>query len=660
MKNYIVFMRYANNNDWALFIKERHKPPVRECIYESWLRSAEFGLDPFGSQQPLPQSDLTPRLGDEFTAKLKSLIDGPLKSISVSRVAWLLCSPDGRILEISSYNQEISELLKTSGMLASSTLSERYAGTNAVAMSIKNGQPAFCHGAEHFLKKFHSFSAAAAPFYGTDGTLKGYLSLIGMLPETDALLLGIVILFLIQLYDRELRVNRFKGLYKDLKKQFTRIYNDNLKPIVMINRNGYIRQMNPAEMEFFDFVNMSGKEKNLENLASFKPSVKEIAESAIACTDKKMEIHIADRHLDVTYEKVPLYSETDEFLGNILIFNEKGERSGTDNETVSEAKYTFDNIIGRSSNIVMAKELAMRAAKTSVNILLYGSSGTGKEMFAHSIHNASSRKKHPFVAINCAAIPREIAESELFGYAEGAFTGASKGGRIGKLESADKGTVFLDEIGDMPVELQAKLLRLLEEHTITRIGESKGTPINIRIIAATNKEIPALIEKGEFREDLYYRLNVSSISLPPLSESVEDIPEFVHYFIEYFNEIMGKKVKGVDEEMMKNFKSYSWPGNIRELRNVIEFAVMLNSGEDLITWKDLPGQFRMALLYKDPPELEVSDPLLQEKLNIESSEKAIYQKAIRLANGNMSGAAKILNVGRSTLYRKIRKFGLKF
>ena len=253
-------MRYANNNDWTLFVKERHKPPVRECVYESWLRSSEFGLDPFGNQLAPPSGEMPPRLEDEFTARLKSLIDGPLKSISVSRVAWLLCSPEGRILEISSYNQEISELLKTSGMIAASTLNERYAGTNAVAFSIKSGQPAFCHGAEHYLKKFHTLSAAAAPFYGTDGSLKGYLSLVGMLPETDALLLGIVILFLIQLYDRELRINRFKGLYKDLKKQFTRIYNDDLKPIVMINRNGYIRQMNPAAMEFFDLANMSGKD----------------------------------------------------------------------------------------------------------------------------------------------------------------------------------------------------------------------------------------------------------------------------------------------------------------------------------------------------------------------------------------------------------------
>ncbi len=653
-------MRYANNNDWTLFVREHHRPPVRECIYESWLRAAGFGLDPFGSQILPQQANAPSRQSDEFIALLKSLIDRPLKGISVSRIAWLLCSPDGRILEISSHNQEISELLKSSGMIVSSMLDEKNAGTNAVALAIQNGQPSFCHGAEHFLKKLHPFSAASAPFYGTDGTLKGYMALIGLLPETDALLLMVAILLLVQLYDKELRISRFKDLYKDLKKQFTRIYNDDLKPIVMVNRNAYIRQMNPAAMKFFNYFDRSNiDEKNLDKLASFKPAAKEIAQSAIACTDKNIEIHISDQHLDVTYDKIPLYSESDEFLGNILIFNEKGERSNAKNETVSEAKYTFDNIIGRTPNIVMAKELATRAAKTSVSILLVGPSGTGKEMFAHSIHNASNRKKFPFVAINCAAIPREIAESELFGYADGAFTGASKGGRTGKLEFADKGTVFLDEIGDMPIELQAKLLRLLEDRSITRIGESKEIPINIRIIAATNRDIPQLIEKGEFREDLYYRLNVSSIKLPPLSDSVEDIPEFVQNFIEYFNELMGKKVKGVDEEIMKNFKSYSWPGNIRELRNAIEFAVMLNSGEELITWKDLPGQFRMALLYKDPADIQSRDPLLQERIGIENSEKTMYQKAITMANSNMTEAARILNVGRSTLYRKIRKFGLK-
>lgn len=329
----------------------------------------------------------------------------------------------------------------------------------------------------------------------------------------------------------------------------------------------------------------------------------------------------------------------------------------------SEARYRFEDIIGHSPPLRKAIALARRAADTSVNVLIHSPSGTGKEVFAHSIHAASERKDQPFVAINCAAIPREIAESELFGYAPGAFTGARRSGQVGKLEAADGGTVFLDEIGDMPMELQAKLLRMLEDHSITRVGDREEIPVDIRIIAATNKNIPELIEKDLFREDLYYRLNVTSITLPTLQEDKDDIPELVSSFIEMFNERMGKKVKGIIPEIMSAFKNYSWPGNVRELKNAIEFAVMLNTGEDDIAWKDLPGHLRATLLYREPQENtgngSGADPFRSERQMLENSERALYIKAIKMSGGNMSHAAGILGVGRSTLYRKLKKFGLK-
>jgi transcriptional regulator with PAS, ATPase and Fis domain len=220
--------------------------------------------------------------------------------------------------------------------------------------------------------------------------------------------------------------------------------------------------------------------------------------------------------------------------------------------------------------------------------------------------------------------------------------------------------VFLDEIGDMPLELQAKLLRLLEEKTITRVGGHKEIPVNLRFIAASNRNIPELIEAGKFREDLYYRLNVTSVNLPPLADCREDVPELVESFISYFNEIMGKKVPGTMPEIMERFKSYNWQGNIRELKNAIEFSVMLNSGEEPIAWKDLPGELRSELLFRDSAELPTNDPFSQERQVIQNSEKALFEKAIVMAGGNMSKAAKYLNVSRSTLYRKLKKFGLPF
>jgi transcriptional regulator with PAS, ATPase and Fis domain len=651
-------MSIASYNDWLSFMKDQRTPAIREKVLESWTRLRAKGADPF--TPPLPEkTEIDPSFRNGFILKLiKPLAERALKKMPDLKVACLFCGPNAELIDLVSESPEILTYLSSSGIDISSNLNEDSMGTNAISIALESNLPAFCSGSEHFYEKFHCLSGAAAPFYDADGSLKGYVAIFGLLPEADVKLLRMSIRLFISVFDREMRLNRSKQLHTDLKKQLKRLYKEDTKPIALINRNGYLRQINPAAVKFFELEGKSFDEKSLDKIAKFTPAIKELAQSAIPCKEKKMEIALDNRHFDVTYEKIPAFSEDDEFLGCVFIFHEQTERPGQ-SLLVSEAKYTFDDIIGRTPAITMARELAKRVAETSVNVLLSGPSGTGKEMFAHSIHNVSARKKRPFIAINCAAIPGEIAESELFGYAPGSFTGASRKGKIGKLEAADKGTVFLDEIGDMPIELQAKLLRLLEERTITRIGSSKPLPVNIRIIAATNKNIPELIEKGEFREDLYYRINVSSIHLPSLADSKDDIPEIVQNFIEYFNEVMGKKVQGIMPQIMEKFKTYSWPGNIRELRNAIEFAVMLNSGEELISWKDLPGQLRMSLLYTEPAEPGNNDPLHQERQGIEESEKALLQKAIKMANGNMSEAAKILQVGRSTLYRKIRKYQLK-
>lgn len=653
-------MTFASAKDWFSFVKEGKKPIIRESVLNSWERSENYLPDASGEPRTDNEKSEPEQLSENAPRNIiKAVIEKTFKGACGSKSAWIFCNPSGEIVETGSFNQQMRETLISLSIDLPLIMSEKYSGTNAVSLAMENNLPTICTGAEHYLKKFHILSGAAAPYYDVDGTLRGYIALIGLYPETDVFFLRSMILMMIQLLDREMRITRFKDLYKGVKKQFTRLFNDDLKPTVMVTRSGYIRQLNPAAMNMFGIQKSNIDEKGLDKLAVFNPPIKDIAQSAIACEGREMEIRSSSRDLRVVYDKIPIFSETDEFLGAIFIFHEKSERASQKKSVATEAKYTFRDIMGKTAGITMSRDLAQRVAGTSVNVLLFGPSGTGKEMFAQSIHNASPRKNFPFLAINCAAIPREIAESELFGYASGAFTGASKGGNIGKLEAADKGTVFLDEIGDMPIELQAKLLRLLEERTITRVGSSREIPVNIRIIAATNKDIQSLIEKGEFREDLYYRINVSTIKLPPLSECLEDIPELVNHFIEYFNEAMGKKVKGIDEKIMEKFKTYSWPGNIRELRNSIEFAVMLNTGEDIITLKDLPGQLRMSLLYREPPEVQLHDPLLQERQGLENSEKALYHKAVRMANGNLSEAAKILNIGRSTLYRKMKKFGMR-
>lgn len=653
-------MSYATYNDWLRFVQEGMEPTIRNLILNSWKRCRDMTLDPFGQPDVCDDPKETVVSDSKgLYSRLEKFIVQSMKMMQTANTAWMLCGPNGNIIKCGPQSQLIEDMMTQWRITPGTGLAESCSGTNAVALSIVNSKPSFCNGSEHFLKGLHSFSSASAPFYDIDGSLKGFIVLLGLFPEIDGKqLLGMISLF-IQLVDRDLRLNRSKEACNYLKKLVAQLCTNNSDPMIMVSKKGFVRQINPAAIQLFKLEKRSLKEEQLDNLIGFTPTISELAVSAIPCNGRKMSIKLPGKTLNVTYDRVPLYSETDQFLGVVLSFHEKSASANTKNNSIPEARYYFRDIIGNTPAVTMAKRLAEHAAKTSINVLLIGDSGTGKEMFAQSIHNASDRKDQPFISINCAAIPKEIAESELFGYSPGAFTGAIKGGNTGKLEDADNGTVFLDEIGDMPYELQSKLLRVLEERTITRIGSSKEIPIDVRIIAATNKNIPQLCAENRFRQDLYYRLSVSTIHLPSLSSSHSDIPILVSNFIEYFNETMGKKIKGVKPEIMEQFETYSWPGNIRELRNAIEFAVMLNTGEELITWKELPGQLRMELLYTTAAtEEKTKDPLFQERQEIEDSEKKLFQKAIRMTNGNMTEAAKVLNVGRATLYRKMKLFGI--
>ena len=248
-----------------------------------------------------------------------------------------------------------------------------------------------------------------------------------------------------------------------------------------------------------------------------------------------------------------------------------------------QATYTFEQVIGKNEKFMKIVAYAKKIADSKSTVLITGESGTGKEVFAQAIHNYSIRKDEPFIAVNCGAIPRTLIESELFGYEDGAFTGAKKGGNAGKFEIAEGGTIFLDEIGEMPIDMQIKLLRVIEAGVITRIGSSIEIPIDVRIIAATNKNLKNEVENGNFRKDLYYRLNVLPIYLPPLRERREDIPEFINYYMEKTAEKLNKQAINISEEYMKYLIDYDWPGNVRELENVIE--LIINSEEPHINFE---------------------------------------------------------------------------
>ncbi|HUM51260.1 MAG TPA: sigma-54 dependent transcriptional regulator [Chitinophagales bacterium] len=309
-----------------------------------------------------------------------------------------------------------------------------------------------------------------------------------------------------------------------------------------------------------------------------------------------------------------------------------------------EQKYSFENILGKSKPIVAAIDLAKKVAATDTTVLLLGETGTGKEVFAQSIHQASLRKNKPFVAINCSAFSKELLESEMFGYIAGAFTGATKD-KKGLFEEANTGTIFLDEVGEMSLDLQAKLLRVLESGELIKVGESKPKKINVRIIAATNRDLKTEIEKGTFRNDLFYRLSVFQITLPSLRERIADIEILAKHFTTLFAAKTNKQIYSLSAEFIDALKKQEWNGNIRELKNVIERSVILTDGNEL-SMETLPLDFKKNI--DSTKHLSAFDLSSIEKLHI--------QKVLNYTNGNKTEAAKLLNIGLTTLYRKIEEY----
>jgi len=333
---------------------------------------------------------------------------------------------------------------------------------------------------------------------------------------------------------------------------------------------------------------------------------------------------------------------------------------------MNQAKYTFEDIITQDYHMMYIIDTAKRASASQSTICLVGESGTGKEYFAHAIHNASQRKFGTFVQINCGAIPGNLMESELFGYESGAFTGASKSGKIGKFELANGGTIFLDEIGTMPLEMQAKLLRVLEEREFERIGGNEKIEVDVRVISATNEDLKELVLQGKFREDLYYRLDVVSLNIPPLRSRHGDIKLLSQRLLKSFQGTYDSCPNKFSVEVLNRLDGYCWPGNVRELRNVVESAINMAKGQ-IINVRDLPEYIRKALQNEyDESCIQINQNDLEMTLGesldlkhcVDEFEIKLIQEALRRTHGNKTEASKLLGLHRTALYKKINKLGL--
>jgi len=390
-----------------------------------------------------------------------------------------------------------------------------------------------------------------------------------------------------------------------------------------------------------------GECKELANLAYpiFQNKVVVGVIAIIAFREKQRECLLRDRN------------KLEEFLKymSVLIESKIGTTEANDKleQQIQEIRTTDGNIvfIGKSPEMEKAVKMGKKVAKSDSTIFIRGESGTGKEVMAKMIHGLSARGSRLMISINCAAIPENLVESELFGYEEGAFTGAKKKGSIGKFELADKSTIFLDEIGDMPLHIQTKLLRVLQENKVERIGGKKPIPIDIRVICATNQNIEEMVADGRFREDLYYRLNIIPIEMPPLRKRREDIEELIHHFIKYYNHKLNKSISDISKEAQMALYQYAWPGNVRELKNIIEYLENIVEGDE-VRLADLPDH----IVFKAK---DMNSNWSLEKM-MEEYEKRILTKLIKKNStlGEKNQLAKSLEVSRATLYRKLGKYNL--
>lgn len=452
----------------------------------------------------------------------------------------------------------------------------------------------------------------------------------------------------------------------DIELQLRLILGNLHEAVCVINTSGIVTFWNASAEKLYDI-----KEKEIvgSHIEKFFPNALLLKAMRERSTFENLK-HKPKVESDVIISAIPLIYNgeligavsTDRDLNEITNLYMELDREKTKVEIlkqqmkeITQDKYFFGKIIGKSKALIDAMIIAKQVAKTDASVLITGESGTGKEVFSRAIHQESDRKGD-FIPVNCSAIPSNLLESELFGYVEGAFTGAYKKGRAGKFELANGGTLFLDEIGDMPLLMQAKLLRVLQDGIVYRVGSGKPIKVDARIIAATNKDLQQLMEEGKFREDLYYRLNVVSILIPPLRERKEDIPELINDFITEFSEKNNKGKLKISPDAMKTLSNYYWKGNIRELKNTIERLVILSNG-NMIESKDIPAEILSSVNMPSFIGLD-TDNTFDLKKAVEDFEKKIILEALATVKGNKAQAAELLNIKRSTLYYKLNLYGL--
>lgn len=643
---------------WELFVSEGtlNKSGLRDIISESWERSKLYGIDPFKDDFSieLSEDDLEKKY-KEFLPLLetgKPFMQTLYNLIQNSDFIIRLTDRDGYVLE---HIGEDSLIRQHNFMLLKYgyNIKEEVIGTNAIGLSLITGEPIQVLGAEHYLHKYHNWTSSACPIKDEKGELLGVLSITGNYEFVHPHTLGMVVAAA-KAIEKEMKLEDSNKKLKIVNEQFYQITESISEGIIRINNQGHVTSINRFARKLLGYSIKDSQNIHINNILSASSQKDIISDLNKGKEYQEEEIDFItkmgrNKTCVVNLTPIKLFSSTG-LGGGVITFKENKVVLSMINKIVgANARFTFTDILGKSKNIERSIKLATIASRTDATILLQGESGTGKEMFAQAIHNASRRKHRPFVFLNCGAIPRDLVSSELFGYVEGAFTGARRGGHPGKFELADGGTIFLDEIGDMPLDAQISLLRVLEERMVVRVGGHDVIPINVRVIAASNKDLKKEVDLGKFRSDLFYRINVMPIYISSLRERRDDIKIFIDYFCEKFAEYNDKHIKKVSQSFYEGMINYNWPGNVRELQNIMQLVLNVAENNSILTSNNLPGYISEK---EDVGEVSNGKQLL----TLEQVEKNAIMRTLIEVNDNMAAASRVLGIGRSTLYRKMEKY----
>ncbi len=632
---------------WHKFITSGDTEGVPVNVRESWRRCRDIGIDPIKEPSTLQidEKGLAKRI--DANLDLHHLLDRHYKEIEgqfdFAPFVILFTDAEGYVLSIRG-DDTILRMLEKFSIKEGLSLRECDMGTTAPGISLVEGRPATVIAEEHYLQGFHWASCFSIPISDHKKNI------LGCLDFTSTLHFGKRLEHLIPYFCNIAHSLQFEVFLKrklellELHDSYFRStfeYAD--KVLILVNRRGQIIDLNASAQRSLGL-----------NVDKFlRRSVGELLDlsQALAFSSHRKGTQIVRLHTTnsvsstpFSMETIPILSKSGDEIAYLLRLEREKVSVTLPGRASNAARFSFENIVGHSPRILDVIDRAGRVANTSSNVLLEGETGTGKELFAHAIHSESNYCNGPLVALNCCAIPQELVESELFGYEKGAYTGARREGNMGKFELANGGTIFLDEIHAMNQSAQMKLLRVLEDRLITRIGGRHSIPLDLRVIAASSKNLEEEIKSGDFIEPLFFRLNVVRLRVPSLRDMKDDIPDLVAYFIEELNRKFKRNVRGIAPGVLEAFSQYSWPGNVRELRNCIECA--FNFCEDgVITLSDLKGK----------PLTEVREASrgktiegITEKLMVESLNRY----------GNVKEAAGFSGISVSTFYRKMKKFGL--